>query len=109
MSGAFPSQRIESRISLEILVELYSLDNTTFEFANTIDISKHGARVFSKTPWAPQQRLSIRSVNGNLNARAHVVYCQRLGEQGYAIGLELHQPTDGWPGFPKTFSAKAGA
>src|SRR5215469_3897987 len=97
MAGTFPSQRVESRSSRKILVELYSFDNAAFEFAYTIDVSQHGARVLSKLPWTPQQHLSVRSVQGPLSSRARVVYCQRLQERGYAVGLELYQPVDKWP------------
>jgi len=108
MAGTLPSQRTEIRTSLDVLVELYSFDNTAFEFAYTIDVSRHGARVLSKMPWMPQQRLSIRSVHGHLSSRARVVYCQRLKERGYAVGLELQKPTDKWPEGAKPFTAEAG-
>jgi len=96
MAGTFPSQRAENRSFLKVLVELYSFDKATFEFAYTIDVSNRGARIMSKMPWAPEQRLSIRSVHGHVTSRARVVYCQRLEERGYAVGLELHQPAEKW-------------
>ena len=108
MAGTFPSQRTETRTSLDVLVELYSFNNSAFEFAHTIDVSQHGTRILSKIPWLPQQRLTIRSVHGHLNSRARVVYCQRLEERGYAVGLELHQPTDEWPESAKALATTAG-
>jgi hypothetical protein len=106
MAGTFPSRRVEFRSTTNVFVELYSFDNATFEITNTIDISPHGARVLSKTGWAPNQRVSIRALDGHLESRARIVYCEPLAEQSYAIGLELQQPMGAWE--PPKKSLKAG-
>lgn len=103
------SQRTEIRSVTDVIVELYSLDNATFEITNTIDVSQHGARVLSKTGWAPNQRVSIRALDGHLESRARIVYCQQFTEQSYAIGLELQQPIGAWPTNMKSFKASNGS
>ena len=103
MAVASGSPRRETRTAKKVFVELYSFDNAAYEITNTIDVSPHGARVMSKNPWAPNQRLSIRSVLGHLYSSARIIYCQPHADKSFAIGLELHQPTEDWP------AASAGA
>src|SRR6266568_5170995 len=62
MAGAFPPVRTEGRVPKKVLVELYSFDNAAYEITSTVDVSLHGARVFTKAAWARNQRLSIPSV-----------------------------------------------
>lgn len=91
------SSRRENRTAKKVFIELYSFDNAAYEITNTIDISPHGARVVSKNPWAPNQRLSVRSVLGHLYSSARIVYCQPCADKSFAVGLELHHPTEDWP------------
>jgi hypothetical protein len=65
-------RRTEFRIPMQMFVSLHSLDNPNFEFARTIDISCHGARVVTKKIWEPNQRFSIRSMRCNLQSLARV-------------------------------------
>lgn len=96
MPGTDHPPRTENRRSVEVFVELYSFDNATYEITNTIDVSSRGARVVSKNSWVPNQRLSVRLVRGDLYSRARVVYCLPFPDQSFAMGLELHLPTEGW-------------
>ena len=95
MAGATNVPRAETRKSMSVFVELFSFDNSTYEITDTIDVSPHGARVLSKTPWAPNQRVSIRALGGHLESQARVVYCEQLAQQ-YVVGLELQHPTGEW-------------
>ena len=88
--------RKESRIPLQMFVNLYSPDNPTSEVAPTIDISCHGARVVTKKIWPPNQQLSIRSIRGNLYSHARVVYCKPYQENFFVIGIEMYYPTGDW-------------
>lgn len=108
MTETLPSRRTELRTSLNVPVEVYSLDNATFEITNTIDVSQHGARVLSKTGWAPTQRVSIRALDGQLESRARIIYCELLGERSYAIGMELHEPSGTWDVPAKSLRASNG-
>jgi PilZ domain len=79
-----------------MFVSLYSPDHPSFELASTIDISCHGARVVSKTPWEPNQHISVRSIRGNLYSRARVVHCRRHTFNTFVVGLEMFFPGGDW-------------
>ena len=96
MTAGPPSTRTEIRTAMKVLVELCSFDNVTYEHAYTVDVSTHGARVLTKNPWQSNQRLTVRSVQGNLYSHARVVYCQAADGRSFAIGVELHEPTADW-------------
>lgn len=101
MAGTSP-RRTETRTALKLFVELYSFDNATFEITSTLDVSRHGARVLSDAPWAPDQRLLVRMVGGQLNSRARVAYCRPHACEKYVVGLEIHDPAQYWPTFAQT-------
>jgi hypothetical protein len=91
-------QRSEERIPQRMFVRLSLPDGGTFEMAQTIDISRHGARVATKRFWAPNQHLLLRSLRGNLSSYARVVRCESLAENSYCLGLELYNPVGDWAG-----------
>jgi len=101
MTTGPPSRRTEIRTPMKVLVELCSFENVIFEFAYTVDVSAHGARVLTKNPWQANQHLTLRSVQGMLCTPARVAYCQSVGGSSFAIGVELHQPAVDWPEPPK--------
>lgn len=104
MAGTSP-HRTETRTPLKLFVELYSFDNATFEITSTLDVSWHGARVLTDAPWAPDQRLLVRMVGGQLNSRARVAYCRSHASEKYVVGLEIHDPSQYWPTFAQTSSS----
>ena len=100
MIAGTPSGRTEIRTPMKVLVELCSFENVTYELAYTADVSPHGARVLTKSPWESNQRLTVRSVQGELYSLARVAYCQSVDAQSFAIGVELRQPTADWTAPP---------
>lgn len=108
MTGTADSRRMELRSALNVPVELYSLDNAAFEITHTINVSRHGACVSSDTAWAPNQRVSIRALDGQLKSHARIIYCQHSCGQGYVIGVQLQQPVGAWPEKLKAFAASNG-
>ena len=108
MAGLQHSGRAEKRSLLIVSVELHSFENATFEITNTLDVSPHGARVLSKTVWAPNQRVSVRALNGCLESPARIIYCKHFNYQSSIVGLELLRPEGAWPGFQKSFKASSG-
>jgi hypothetical protein len=78
------------------MVQVHSSDNSAFEVAPTIDISSHGARVVTKRSWRPNQKLSVRSIRGDLYSQARVVHCQPGTDSSFVIGIELYYPTSDW-------------
>ncbi len=90
------SGRMEIRTPMKVLVELCSFDNVTYEHAYTVDVSPHGARVLTTSPWQSNQHLTVRSVQGNLYSHARVAYCQPVDGHSFALGVQLHEPTADW-------------
>src|SRR5712664_1152954 len=93
MANIFPPVRTESRIPVKLVLALHSFENSAHEITSTVNVSLHGARVLTKSPWAPHQDVSVRSFPGHLHSRAHVVYCRPLPDDSFSVGLELLQPT----------------
>jgi len=93
-------QRAEPRFPLRLFVRLYPPDNSSFEIAQTIDISRHGARLASRRFHAPNQHLLVRSLRGNLSSYARVVHCQAINATSYSLGLELYNPIGDWSSPP---------
>lgn len=108
MTGTALLRRTELRSAMIVPVELFSFDNATFEITHTINVSQHGACVSSDTAWAPNQRVSVRALDGQLKSHARIIYCQHSCGQGYVVGVQLQQPIGMWPEKLKTLSATNG-
>jgi hypothetical protein len=91
------ARRLEDRIPLTVRVDLCNLDvrHPTRE-GLTENVSAHGARVVSTNPWKLDERLNLWSLPGDFRARARVVYCEPLGLNSFAIGLQLLASSGGW-------------
>ncbi len=91
------TRRLEERVSLTIRVDLYSLDiRKPAQEGITENVSTHGVRVVSGKPLKLNERLNLRSLPGDLRARARVVYCEPLGTDSFAIGLQLLAAAGNW-------------
>ena len=66
------------------------------ELTLTENISDRGARVVTKKLWSENDSLVIKSLEGDLQSEARVIYRQPIRENIYAIGLELITPTGTW-------------
>ena len=66
------------------------------ELTVTENISGQGARVVTKKPWSANDSLMIKSLEGDLQSEARVIYSQSIRESAYAIGLELIAPMGDW-------------
>ncbi len=66
------------------------------ELTITENISSRGARVVTKAPWSANDSLVIKSLEGDLQSEARIIYSQPIRESVYAIGLELIAPTGYW-------------
>jgi hypothetical protein len=85
-----PIGRSEKRTPVELAVLISSLSESPFkERAFTENVSSHGLRAISKRMWPPGARLLV-SVDGEpILGAARVVYCQRLANKKFAVGLAL--------------------
>jgi hypothetical protein len=91
------SRRLEERAPVHVTVDLSGLDiHTAAQQGVTENVSARGARVVTNKPWNPNEHLTVRSLLGNLRSRARVVYCQPLGSDSFAIGLELFVSIGEW-------------
>jgi hypothetical protein len=80
-----------------VAVTLASRDRVSrTELAITENISGRGARVLTKSPWSANDSLVIRSLEGDLQAEARVIYRQSQRGNVYAIGMELVAPRGSW-------------
>lgn len=93
----FSTPRREQRVPMEIGVHISghaSLPGTETTF--TENVSPRGARVLTARRWKPNDRLTIATPSGSFRAIARVAYCQPVSGTGFAVGLELVEPTGTW-------------
>jgi len=94
--------RKEKRISRTLRVLLSSGGQPVVaEYASTENVSSSGARVRTDRPWRPDSRVVIKSSQGDLWARARVVYCQTvqsktLQSRMFVLGLQFLALTGDW-------------
>ena len=85
------------RTAAAVAVMLTSRERAyTTELTLTENISERGARVLTKKLWWPSDSVVIKSLEGDLQSEARVVYRQPVRENVYAIGLELLAPKGNW-------------
>ena len=71
-------------------MELSRLDKPLLkERAFTENLSSHGARVVTEREWRPRTTVLIFSPQAAWKSWAHIVYCQPLGTNTFAVGVEL--------------------
>jgi hypothetical protein len=62
----------------------------------TENVCSLGVRVLTERAMDLNERLMIRSLGGDLRTLARVVYCQRLPDGRFAVGLELSRRVELW-------------
>jgi hypothetical protein len=78
-------------------VQICSLLNpSAIERTTTENVCSIGARVLSQAAKDLNERLLIRSLGGDLRSLARVVYCQRLPDGRFGIGLQFQQVPADW-------------
>lgn len=82
--------RLEKRRPLAVNVEISSLlDPSSTERACTENISSLGMRVVTQHRKELNECLVIRTLTEDLRAVARVVYCQRLSDVRFGIGIQF--------------------
>jgi hypothetical protein len=86
-----PTGRSEKRITKEVAVELARPDASQLkERAIAQNVSVRGMRLATEHVWAPGDSvLLLNSPESGFRTEARVVYCQRMGNNRFAVGLEL--------------------
>jgi hypothetical protein len=91
------SGRLEKRIRLAVPVEITSLQYASAnERTTTENVSSLGTRVLTQTARELNERLMIQSLVGDLRTLARVVYCQRLPDGHFGVGLQFQGVAVNW-------------
>jgi hypothetical protein len=92
------SGRLEKRIQLAVPVEISSLqDPSAAERTITENVCSLGIRVLTKRAKELNERLMVSSMAGDLRTLARVVYCQRLPDGRFGVGVQFQEVAVTWP------------
>ena len=95
------SGRLEKRIRLTVPLEITSLQYPSAnEQATTENVCSLGIRVLTQHARELNERLMISSLAGDLRTLARVVYCQRLPNGQFGVGMEFQGVAVNWPKEP---------
>ena len=67
----------------------------------TDNLSAHGARVHSTTPWQLGEQAEVTPVRGEPSLRGEVVYCQKAGNERFFVGLKFRDGHNSWSIFER--------
>ena len=91
------SGRLEKRIRLAVPVQISSLqDPAAAEQTTTENVCSLGMRVLTQRARQLNERLMISSLVGDLRTLASVVYCQRLLDGRFGVGLQFQGQVVNW-------------
>ncbi len=93
MSNGRSEKRIARTVSLEVCLQDELKLN---ESMLTENVSAHGARVLVEQKLQPGQRVLVRSPKEGVRSQARIVYCERVSEGRFAVGLELSERVELW-------------
>ena len=92
------SGRLEKRIQLAVPLQISSvLDPSAAERTTTENVCSLGMRVLTQRARELDERLMIISLMGDLRTLARVVYCQRLPDGRFGVGLQFQGLAIDWP------------
>jgi len=93
MSNGRSEKRIERTVSVEVCIQ----DEPKLkERMLTENVSAHGARVFMERKLQTGQQVLVSWPKEGVHSQARIVYCQRVSEKRFAVGLELSGRVDLW-------------
>jgi hypothetical protein len=82
---------------MEVSVVLSHLNKSPFEEKTlTENVSPRGLRAVTKRTWQPGTRLLVTFDREGIQGQARVVYCQRLANHKFAVGLALSARMQQW-------------
>ena len=86
----FLEGRKHSRNAERFLVQVSSvLDPRLMELASLENQSPNGVQLATERSWELGSHVDVKSVVGDLKARARVVYCKALGPKKFVVGLNI--------------------
>ena len=62
----------------------------------TKNVSAHGARVLVERRLRPGQHVLVSSPKEGVQSQARIVYCERVAESMFAVGLALSSRVELW-------------
>ena len=98
------SGRMERRLPIIVMVRLAQTERAGTdeeEKTYTDNVSTHGARVFSRRSWQPGDQVMVTPVNQESATCGNVVYCQRLADGRYGIGVTFQDHPVTWSALHK--------
>jgi hypothetical protein len=89
--------RSEKRIARTVSVEVCLQDEPRLnERMLTENVSAHGARVFMERKLQPGQQVLVSSPKEGVRSQGRIVYCERLSEGRFVVGLEFSGRVELW-------------
>jgi hypothetical protein len=93
------SGRLEKRIPLSLPVQISNVyDPSTTERTTTENVCSLGMRLLTQKAKQLNERLMVNSLVGDLRTLARVVYCQRLPDGRFGIGIQFQGQSVNWQG-----------
>jgi hypothetical protein len=84
------SGRIEHRMAANVGGRLESAPVPVYsESVSITNISSQGARVITNRNWRPHDHVVLIELTGDFHVEAEVIYCQRLDDDAFVIGLKF--------------------
>ena len=91
------SGRLEKRIQLSLPVQISSVSEpSTAERTTTENVCSLGMRLLTQKARQPHERLMIGSIVGDMRGLARVVYCQRLPDGRFGVGIQFQGNSVNW-------------
>jgi hypothetical protein len=92
-----PTGRSDIRITKEVAVELARPDDPQLkETAMAQNVSARGMQIATEDVWLPGDLVLLSSPESGFRTEACVVYCKRMENNRFAVGLELLAPLGEW-------------
>ncbi len=92
-----PTGRFEKRIARAVTIEVCPQNEPMLkERTLTENVSPHGARVLMQREWQPGQHVLLIFPKEGVRSRAQIVYCERVAQSRFAVGLELSEEVELW-------------
>jgi PilZ domain-containing protein len=91
--------RLEKRLPIAVVVRLMHAQDQPVDGAEltyTDNVSAHGARVVSSRPLQTGEVVQVTPLKDEITIRGKVVYCQKLPDDRYCIGLNFQVGSVTW-------------
>lgn len=91
------SGRLEKRLPIVVPIEISSVLNPWLtERTTTENVSSLGVRVLTQKAKVQNERLMITSLAGDLQVEARVVYCVRIPDGRFGVGIQFQAGSYNW-------------